>query len=150
MLSACTLDVGDPYPDADEPSNPASESFAPGLGVDISKMERTTSGAYFRDARVGTGAAVSTGNHVLVLSYIGFLKDGRLWTQAFQQTNLMATLVTGLQEGVVGMREGGERIVVIPSELGFGNKRTGPVPGNSTLIFDVRLDAIAAGSPPPN
>jgi FKBP-type peptidyl-prolyl cis-trans isomerase len=48
----------------------------------------------------------------------------------------------GLQEGLQGMRVGGERLIVIPSALGFGNTVTGTVPPNSTLVYDIVVTSI--------
>ena len=45
----------------------------------------------------------------------------------------------GWDEGVIGMKAGGERVLVIPSEMGYGNRQLGPIPPNSTLLFSVKL-----------
>ena len=140
-LSGCNLDVPPPTGGNTEPSDPAKETFAAELGIDISKMTKTDAGTYYKDVTVGTGATL-TGNTVIVVSYLGLLKTGAQFAGVFQQTVVMTALVGGLQDAMRGMKVGGERIIVVPSALGFGPAFFGAVPPNSTLIYDVKLDQI--------
>ena len=79
------------------------------------------------------------------VTYAGYLKDGKLFDSGANAKFVPATLVTGFREGMVGMKEGGRRKIVIPSELGYGgvslrdadNKIK--IPRQSTLIFDIDL-----------
>jgi FKBP-type peptidyl-prolyl cis-trans isomerase len=50
----------------------------------------------------------------------------------------------GLADGMVGMSVGGERLIVVPSELALGACNNGPIPGNSTLVY--KVDLISIGS----
>ena len=139
-LSACNLDVAQP---ADEPSDPATETFAPGLKIDISKMQKTTAGTYYKDVTVGTGVEIGLGaGRFAVLSYAGFLKTGSPFAQALNQLLSVSSLPPGMVDGIAGMKEGGERIMVVPSELGYGNIPVPGVPPNSTLVFDVILNQV--------
>ena len=139
-LGACNLDVGMP---PNNPSDPATETFAPSLQIDIASMQKTTAGIYYKDLKVGTGGALTvSATGFVVLSYLGLLKDGTRFAQALSQTMGLTALPPGMLDGLAGapaMREGGERIIVVPSALGYGNVAVPGVPPNSTLVFDVVL-----------
>jgi FKBP-type peptidyl-prolyl cis-trans isomerase len=139
-LAACNLDVAQP---ANEPSDPATETFDPSLKIDISKMQKTTAGTYYRDVTIGTGLTLGLGaGKFAVLSYVGFLKNASPFAQSLNQLIALSSLPPGLQDGLAGMKEGGERIIVVPSELGYANVPAPGVPPNSTLVFDVILNQV--------
>jgi FKBP-type peptidyl-prolyl cis-trans isomerase len=140
VLAACNLDVAQP---ANEPSDPATETFDPSLKIDISKMQKTTAGTYYRDVTIGTGLTLGLGaGKFAVLSYVGFLKNASPFAQSLNQLIALSSLPPGLQDGLAGMKEGGERIIVVPSELGYANVPAPGVPPNSTLVFDVILNQV--------
>jgi FKBP-type peptidyl-prolyl cis-trans isomerase len=137
-LAACNLDT--PVA-SDTPSDPATETFASSLKINLAAMTKTPNGVYYRESVVGTGNTLP-GVQTVVITYAGFLKDGSLFGSGEQQQVAMTALPYGLQEGMPGMKEGGERVFVIPSALGYGPAQVGSVPPNSTLIFDVKLERI--------
>jgi FKBP-type peptidyl-prolyl cis-trans isomerase FkpA len=132
---------------AGTPSDPATESFATSLAVDLASSSRTASGVYYRDVRVGTGDQAAAEDQVTI-TYAGYLKDGTPFgSQSTPQTYSLSIFVPGFRDGVVGMRAGGVRKLVIPSALGYGwqgLQRNGEVviPRNATLVFDVELFAV--------
>jgi len=148
-LTACNLDVPAPtLGGSDVPSNPDTETFNLTPPIDLSKMTKTDAGTYFLDYKVGTGQTL-TGDHRVLISFVGFLKDGRLFVTRDSLSIATDSLITGLRDGMPGMKEGGERVLVIPSRLGFGPLGSAGVPRNSTLIFDIvlwRIDS-ATGTP---
>lgn len=127
------------------PSNPATETFAGTLGVNISQMTKMSNGVYYRDIVTGNGAAVTDKSDTVWVTYAGFLKDGKLFDSGTNSKFVPAGLVTGFRTGMVGLKVGGRRKIVIPSELAYGgSSRRGSdgkilIPRQSTLIFDIDL-----------
>lgn len=97
-----------------------------------------------RDLVVGTGtAAVATST--VKIQYVGALyTTGKVfdatWTRGAQPATFgLNQVVPGFAQGIVGMKIGGRREIVIPPALGYGSQTNGPIPGNSTLVFIVDL-----------
>jgi FKBP-type peptidyl-prolyl cis-trans isomerase len=141
LTSCLNLDVPGPSVPSDQPSDPAKETFDAALGIDLSKMQRTPSGVYYKDGPLGSGATLN-GVGTIVLSFVGYLKTGAVFQQGTNVQVILGNEIRGLQEGMQGMHEGGERLLVIPSALGFGSIGAGPVAPNTTLVYDVILKII--------
>jgi FKBP-type peptidyl-prolyl cis-trans isomerase FkpA len=147
-LAGCKSDVLG----AGTPSNPAIEMFDASLGVDIASFSRKESGVYYRDVRLGTGEEATAADQVTI-TYAGYLKDGTLFDSRSTPTQLsLAATVQGFRDGVVGMRVGGVRKIVIPSALAYdwrGNPGANPpIPRNATLVFDVELFVVTKPTTP--
>ncbi len=107
----------------------------------------TSSGPYSQtDLVVGTGTeAVATSR--ITVSYGGWLYDtsktdgkGAQFDGSNNATFLLSGLIPGWQRGVVGMKVGGQRRLIIPPELAYGAAGSGSsVPPNATLVFDIGL-----------
>ena len=101
------------------------------------------------DLRVGTGAEATAGR-VVTLNYTGWLYsvtaaenkgtrfDGGTYTFVLGTGNA----IQGWHQGIPGMRVGGQRRLIIPPSLGYGSQASGPIPANSTLVFDVELISV--------
>ncbi len=133
-----------PVPDPDI----TMTTFAPGLGIDLSKMTKTASGLYFRDLTVGAGATVLVGKRVSI-HYTGWLVNGTQFdtnqapSSPFQFTvGTGQVIIPGFDQGVRGMAIGGRRQLVIPPSLGYGSTASDPIPANSILVFQIDLVAI--------
>lgn len=96
------------------------------------------------DVTLGSGAAVKEGDTVSV-HYIGTLQNGQQFDNSYQKGEPFTFTVgdgkaiAGWEQGIVGMKVGGTRILVVPPELAYGDKGYGPIPGNATLVFAVEL-----------
>ncbi len=127
------------------PLNPILEAgtYAPTLQVDLKGSTKSASGLYFRDLVVGTGAEAVVGKQVTA-KYDGTLADGTPVDAGIHPFILGArAVIPGWDEGLVGMKVGGKRQLIIPSDLGYGpNGRQPRVPGNSILVFMVELVAV--------
>jgi FKBP-type peptidyl-prolyl cis-trans isomerase len=97
-----------------------------------------------QDIKLGKGKEAYSGSNVTV-HYVGRLKNGTKFDSSRDRNrpfefNLGAReVIRGWDKGVVGMKEGGIRKLTIPPDLGYGDKATGTIPANSTLIFEVEL-----------
>jgi FKBP-type peptidyl-prolyl cis-trans isomerase FkpA len=102
------------------------------------------------DIREGSGATATQGRTITV-SYTGWLYDpGKPESKGSQFDSSMnfsfplgvGRVIAGWDQGVVGMKVGGQRRLVIPPNLGYGSQMVGSIPPNSTLVFDVMLLAV--------
>lgn len=96
------------------------------------------------DIKVGDGAEVKAGDKVSV-HYIGTLQDGSEFDnskkrgQPFEFTVGGGQVIKGWDEGLLGMKVGGQRILVIPPDKAYGEAGVGPIPPNATLVFAIEL-----------
>ncbi|MBT2304391.1 FKBP-type peptidyl-prolyl cis-trans isomerase [Variovorax paradoxus] len=112
-------------------------------------MPTTPSGLQYEDTAVGDGAEAKAGQHVHV-HYTGWLYNDGVQGAKFDSSrdrndpfafSLGAgQVIKGWDEGVAGMKIGGQRTLIIPPALGYGARGAGGViPPNATLKFDVEL-----------
>ena len=123
-------------------SDPTAPSTAPSTTV-------TSTAPYSQtDLVIGTGAVAGFGNRVAV-AYTGWLDDSSKPDGKGQQFDTspsftfligIGQVIRGWEQGIVGMRVGGQRRLVIPPELAYGSSGSGTaIPPNATLVFDVEL-----------
>lgn len=106
------------------------------------------------EVAVGTGAEATAGK-IADVRYTGYLFDGTksdLRGAKFDSNVTAATpfsfvvnggqVITGFNNGVLGMKVGGKRVVTMPPSQGYGAGGTTGIPGNSTLIFEIELIAV--------
>ncbi|MBK9236660.1 MAG: FKBP-type peptidyl-prolyl cis-trans isomerase [Rhodoferax sp.] len=116
-------------------------------------MTTTASGLQYEDTKLGTGAEASKGQRVTV-HYTGWLFNDGVQGAKFDSSkdrndpfvfSLGAGMVIkGWDEGVAGMKVGGERDLIIPAALGYGTRGAGGViPPNATLKFTVELLGVS-------
>ena len=99
------------------------------------------------DINEGKGNEVRGGDHITI-HYHGTLTNGQKFDSSYDRKTPFKTrigvgeVIAGWDMGVVGMKVGGKRILIIPPALGYGSKGVGEIPPNSTLIFEVELIGI--------
>jgi len=96
------------------------------------------------DVRFGIGDPVKVGDTISV-HYIGTLQNGFEFDNShkrgtpFTFTVGEGKVIKGWEEGVIGMRVGGARILVIPPDMGYGKTGFGPIPPDAPLVFSIEL-----------
>jgi FKBP-type peptidyl-prolyl cis-trans isomerase FkpA len=107
------------------------------------------------DLVVGTGD-VATSGQVLTVNYTGWFYDPNksdfkglqfdtsVGRGPFSFTLGQGQVIEGWDQGLPGMKVGGLRRLIIPASLAYGVTRSGPIPANATLLFEVELVSVAA------
>jgi FKBP-type peptidyl-prolyl cis-trans isomerase len=110
------------------------------------------------DLRAGSGASAANGD-TLSVTYTGWLYDESKADQKGLQFDSNAggtpfafvlgagQIITGWDLGLVGIQAGGIRRLVIPPDLAYGSVRNGPIPPNSTLVFEVEVATVTPPTP---
>ncbi len=112
--------------------NPQSQASAPEISFSMEEVV------------VGTGSIAESGD-TLSVHYVGTLTDGKVFDSSvdrnvpFSFTLGVGQVIRGWDEGLIGMRVGGKRLLTVPPEYGYGDQGVGAIPPNSTLIFAVEL-----------
>jgi FKBP-type peptidyl-prolyl cis-trans isomerase len=121
--------------------------FAPSLGVDLAQSTKLPSGVYYRDLITGTGTTLAAGQTV-GMRYAGYFVNGPEFDSnpapepVFSFRLGAGTVIRGWDVGLVGMKVGARRQLIIPPEMGYGPNDYHAIPGNSVLVFTV--DAVSA------
>lgn len=104
-------------------------------------------GLVIQDLVIGNGNEVKSGDTVTV-NYVGTLQSGEKFDSSYDRNTPFTTeigvgaVIKGWDEGIVGMKTGGKRKLIIPPDLGYGASGVGGIPPNSTLVFEVELISI--------
>ncbi|TNE84273.1 MAG: peptidylprolyl isomerase [Deltaproteobacteria bacterium] len=135
LLAAC--------PKTDSKPEAAAEK-SDGLTLEATAWVLTDSGLRYEDLVVGTGEIVTPESRIEA-HYTGWLGDGTKFDSSYDRGEPLAItigvgqVIKGWDEGIVGMREGGKRKLLVPPDLGYGGNDLGSIPPNSTLLFEVEL-----------
>ena len=117
------------------------------------RFRKTGSGLMVATTKEGHGKAAANGTKVRVM-YSGWLEDGTKFDSSVDrgkpfEFNLGAgRVIKGWDEGMLGIKPGERRQLVIPAALAYGNREVGKIPPGSTLIFNV--EAVAVDDPSAN
>lgn len=108
--------------------------------------QRNKTAISFMDNIEGQGDMAVSGKTVTV-DYVGRFVDGSVFDSSTGGQPLVFVLgqgqvIPGLDQGIVGMKVGGKRVITIPPELGYGFTDYGPIGAGSTLIFEITLLSV--------
>lgn len=113
----------------------------------------TDSGLQYEDIAAGEGAEAQAGD-IASVHYTGWLEDGTVFDSSLTRNTPFSVpigagrVIPGWDEGLVGMKVGGERVLVIPADLAYGEQGSGSIPPNSTIIFLVEMLSVEAAPTP--
>ena len=125
---------------------PATGEAATGAATEA-KPEADTTELKIIDQRVGQGPTANTGDQ-LSMNYKGTLLNGKVFDQSYGRGPFdfqlgAGRVIKGWDQGIVGMKVGGQRKLVIPANLAYGAQSPSPdIPANSTLVFQVELLSV--------
>jgi FKBP-type peptidyl-prolyl cis-trans isomerase len=99
----------------------------------------------------GTGPTLTKPSQTITIAYVGALySNGKVFDSSWKDVPSTHTIsqpasgfVPGFEQGLLGMKVGGRRELIIPPNLAYGKKKQGSIPANSTLIFIVDLHSIS-------
>lgn len=131
---------------------PLTNTLADQLSGTVQQQEpmtniSTTAGIEIYELKAGEGAEAVAGK-TIAAHYVGVLTDGTKFDssidrgQPFEFTLGAGQVIKGWDVGIAGMKIGGVRRLVISPELGYGAQAMGPIPANSTLVFEVQLVGV--------
>jgi peptidylprolyl isomerase len=114
------------------------------------KLTKNPSGLAWADVQVGAGKVVTRGSNA-DMHYTGWLEDGTKFDSSLDHGSTFevedvgdAGVIAGWNEGLVGMREGGCRVLVIPPALAYGKQGyPGAIPPSSTLVFMIEAVRVS-------
>ncbi|MFT7644360.1 MAG: FKBP-type peptidyl-prolyl cis-trans isomerase [Candidatus Paceibacteria bacterium] len=96
------------------------------------------------DIKIGVGDVAVIGDTVSV-HYVGTLQNGDEFDNSRKRGSAFGfkvgdgQVIEGWDKGLEGMQVGGQRVLVIPPDMAYGEKGVGPIPGNATLVFAIEL-----------
>jgi FKBP-type peptidyl-prolyl cis-trans isomerase len=120
----------------------SSWKLSPRLGIVEDSLRSVGRGVWVRDLQAGNGEPADSGT-VVEVHYVGQLADGRTFAATDRKPFAFRLgadqVIAGWEDGVLGMRVGGRRQLVIPPHLGYGAEGDGAIPPDAVLVFDVTV-----------
>ena len=132
-----------------EPTVTITPTLSPELSVSpvVGQKIKLENGLEIEDVRVGTGQEAKAGDTISA-NYLGTFANGTKFDSSYDRGQPFSFIlgsgqvIQGWEIGMLGMKVGGKRKLVVPPQLGYGSQAYGPIPANSTLYFVVELMAV--------
>ncbi|XP_046581557.1 46 kDa FK506-binding nuclear protein-like [Haliotis rubra] len=145
--SATKLTKDTPKSTPNQPKKDTPKPSASQTPKQTPKKRVVSGGVIVEDIKVGHGPEAKSGKQAQMY-YVGTLQDGKQFDSCkggkpFKFKLGKGEVIHGWDVGVSGMKVGGKRKLVIPPTMGYGKQRQGPIPPNSTLVFEVELKAVS-------
>lgn len=147
-VASCGDDLVEPG-EPSGPQTPADVEYAPSLGVVLDDMTILPSGIYIQTLQEGDLEQDPVTSGTVFVDYTLWLPDGRQIDSSLVPgrgplsfTFGAGSVIPGFEQGVSGMRVGELRRILVPSELGYGDRVNGAIPANSVLVFEVELVSV--------
>jgi FKBP-type peptidyl-prolyl cis-trans isomerase len=155
LLAACDLSTSPNVPD---PIDPALDTYAVSLGVNIASMTKKASGLYYKDKVVGTGTGAAALNDSIRVNFTLWLTNGNKIESStdaggspyeFKIGDPM--VIPGFAEGFIGMLPGGVRQLVVPTALAWGAAGSSvqgrpSIPANANVVFEIQFLTRLSGA----
>lgn len=145
LFTACQLDDPAAPDNTDYPARDEALITSYIKTNNLTGFVRQPSGLYVAVTQPGTGTPAVAGQQLTVL-YTGLTLDGRIFDSTASRGNQpfafwvgKGQVIAGWDEGFIGLRPGSKATFLIPSELAYGARATGPIPAHAVLRFDVEL-----------
>lgn len=126
-------------------------SFTPQTEADIIKYietnrldaKKTDSGLYYVITKEGTGNKPANSSANVTVAYKGYFLNGDVFdANSNGYTTDLNRVIKGWTEGIQLFKEGGEGVLIIPSNLGYGAAGNSAIPGGAVLVFDIKLISV--------
>ncbi len=125
-------------------SGPLMNLFSSNKVNSVIENQMPQTGFTVEEVVLGQGALVAPGD-MLTVHYVGRLPNGQVFDSSLDRntpikfTVGIGQVIRGWDEGLLGMRVGGKRVITIAPDYAYGSQAVGTIPANSTLIFEVEL-----------
>ena len=123
-----------------------NEAFMQALRDGEEELFEISQGVLVKILKRGEGDRCPRSGNVVTVNYKGSLINGKVFDSSYErgypEAFRLSDLIVGWQIALTQMHIGDHWIVYIPSNMGYGPKTSGPIPGNSTLIFEIKLISI--------
>jgi len=130
----------------DQPSTKSEPKAADAKKSEKEKKTWKVQGVTVDERKSGNGKQAKSGDKI-GMRYIGKLKDGKVFDsntkgEPFKFVLGKGNVIKGWDVGVAGMAVGGERRIIVPAKMAYGNQKLPGIPPNSELTFDLKLISI--------